>query len=435
MDSLRMKVLTKADFIQWQKIGEGASASVYRAVYTGNNMEVAIKMIDVHKMRGEMDRISQEIKIHRCLNHPSIVKLYNDFEDAEFKYLVLEYCHKGDLQKYLEARKKPLSEKEACSIFHQLVDGTIYLHSQNVIHRDFKPSNLLLTRNLDIKIADFGMSAIFQSNDVHMTLCGTPNFISPEMLTKRRHGFKTDCWSLGCLLYTLLVGKPPFDTRNVKSTFARVMKTDYKIPEFLSIDAKNLIEALLQEEPEKRIDLQEVLKHSFMKKNGFDYNKRTNKLRIQDSIDSGMGTSSTLSTKISGYSKLQSTNLIRVPSLDTLNSCDFSSDDHVGRRDYGNRHPPSPPVRLKSSPHEVSSNYSNAICQLKNRFSPLPSINDIYKSHGNEELKEIQYGQPSSNEANRFEERCTENLVDEHFLDGPAREMFNGELDAKLCNG
>lgn len=126
-------------------------------------------------------------------------------------------------------------------------------------------SNLLLTRDMQVKIADFGLATqLTRPDEKHMTMCGTPNYISPEVATRSSHGLEADVWGLGCMLYTLLVGKPPFDTDAVKSTLTRVVMADYRIPSHLSDVAKDLIERLLKKNPRDRIKLRDISKHPFV---------------------------------------------------------------------------------------------------------------------------------------------------------------------------
>lgn len=172
----------------------------------------------------------QEVTIHSQLKHPSILELYTFFEDVNYVYLVLELAEKGELHRYLRDHKKVVSEVEAATILKQVVDGLLYLHSHRIVHRDISLSNLLLTKDMKVKIADFGLATLdHPGGEKHMTLCGTPNYISPEVASRSSHGLAVDVWGLGCLLYTLLVGRPPFDTDAVKSTLARVVKVDYTV--------------------------------------------------------------------------------------------------------------------------------------------------------------------------------------------------------------
>merc|ERR1719158_3422 len=196
------------------------------------------------------ERVRQEVGIHARLKHPAIVELKTFFEDADFVYLVLELCHNGELAKYLKNTKHSFSEPEARIIFDQVVSGVEYLHSHKIMHRDLTLNNLMITREMKVKIGDFGLATKIQSpSERHVTMCGTPNFISPEVATRSSHGLEADVWGLGCLLYTMLVGKPPFDTAGVRSTLTKVVMADFSLPPSLSTEAGDLLRKLLKKNP------------------------------------------------------------------------------------------------------------------------------------------------------------------------------------------
>nr|XP_019933307.2 serine/threonine-protein kinase PLK4 [Aedes albopictus] len=263
------------DYEVYEILGKGGFASVYRAKCLGTGNFVAIKMIDKKLMQssGMANRVRQEVSIHSQLKHPSILELYTFFEDANYVYLVLELAENGELQRYLRETKKTFNEYEAASVLKQVVDGLLYLHSHHILHRDMSLANLLLTKQMTVKISDFGLATqLTRPDEKHMTLCGTPNYISPEVASRASHGLPADVWGLGCMLYTFLVGKPPFDTEGVKSTLTKVVMSNYTIPSYISAEARDLIDQLLKKNPAERIKLDQVLQHPFMQKaTGFSY--------------------------------------------------------------------------------------------------------------------------------------------------------------------
>lgn len=174
-------------------------------------------------------RVCEEVQIHSRLKHSSILELYEFFEDENFVFLVLEYAENGELQKYLKLYKKRFDEIEAAKILKQVVEGLLYLHTHNIMHRDISLTNLLLTKDMKVKIADFGLATKFTHKSENLTLCGTPNYISPEVASRSAHGPLADVWGIGCMLYTLLVGRPPFDTDGIKTTLVKVMQGEYSV--------------------------------------------------------------------------------------------------------------------------------------------------------------------------------------------------------------
>lgn len=185
-----------------------------------------------------------------------------------------------------------MSEAETANILTQVVNGLLYLKVNNILHRDMSLSNLLLTKDLKVKIADFGLATeLARPDEKHMTLCGTPNYISPEVASRASHGLPVDVWGLGCMMYTLLVGKPPFDTDGIKSTLTRVVMVDFAMPSYLSMEAKDLLDRLLRKNPIERIHIDDVLAHPFMVKHNVASAPKYNMNTIA-SVDSGLMTMS-----------------------------------------------------------------------------------------------------------------------------------------------
>nr|CAG4643105.1 EOG090X03P9 [Ilyocryptus agilis] len=303
------------DYEFYEQIGKGGFATVHRGKCRINGIPVAIKMINKKLMQaaGMVNRVRQEVTIHSRLKHPSVLELYSFFEDLDFVYLVLELCENGELQRYLKALGHPLSEDETREVMNQLLEGMLYLHSLSILHRDLSLANLLLTKDMKIKIADFGLATqLSRPDEKHMTMCGTPNYISPEVATRSSHGLEADVWGLGCLLYTLLVGRPPFDTDAVKSTLTRVVMADFKLPPNLSAEAKDLIQRLLKKNPKERPTLEEVMDHPFMK------------ARFRNNVDSGLCTMSTVPSLMAPSIKVQP------PFLPKLRRCNSNRETNSG---------------------------------------------------------------------------------------------------------
>jgi MAP/microtubule affinity-regulating kinase len=182
----------------------------------------------------------------KMLHHPNIVKLYEVIETKSTMFLVMELSSGGELYDYLVVHGK-MKEKEARAKFRQILSAVSYCHKKKVIHRDLKAENLLLNSNLDIKIADFGFSNMFDPESKLDTFCGSPPYVfhliffmiiryaAPELFQGRRYtGPEVDIWSLGVILYVLTTGCLPFDGKNLQEMRESVCKGKYRIPFYLS---------------------------------------------------------------------------------------------------------------------------------------------------------------------------------------------------------
>ena len=192
------------------------------------------------------------------------MKFHDHFEDADYVYIILELCPNQTLNEFM--RKQPnkrLSEPEAMFYIYDLIVALKYLHRRRVIHRDLKLGNLFLDADVRLKIGDFGLAAQLEhDNEKRRTICGTPNYIAPEILeAKHGHSYEVDVWSLGVILYTMIIGRPPFETSDVRTTYRRIRYNQYSFPETVRISepAKDLIQSILRTEPTTRLGLDEIL--------------------------------------------------------------------------------------------------------------------------------------------------------------------------------
>jgi len=191
--------------------------------------------------------------------------MYGYFHDQKRIFLMLEFAGQGELYRQLKKRGR-FSERRSSRYIAQMADALSYLHKKHVIHRDIKPENLLLGIKDDLKIGDFGWSVHAPSNR-RTTLCGTLDYLPPEMVEHRPHSDKVDLWALGVLAYEFLCGVPPFEElSSSKATYRRIARVAFTIPPDVSTEAADLIRRLLQYDPEKRLALRHVLRHPWILK-------------------------------------------------------------------------------------------------------------------------------------------------------------------------
>jgi len=247
-------------------LGKGGFAKCYELKDLATGEVTAGKIVPKSLLTKthQKEKMSQEIRLHKSVAHNHLVKLFSYFEDPNFVYIVLELCRKRSLME-LHKRRKAITEPETRYFLHQILLGCLYLHDNKIIHRDLKLGNVFLNDLMEVKIGDFGLATkVDFDGERKRTLCGTPNYIAPEVLGKKGHSYEVDVWSLGCILYTLLVGKPPFETQTLKDTYTRIKKNEYHIPSRVGPLARNLIQRLLQHDPAKRPSVAEILRDDFM---------------------------------------------------------------------------------------------------------------------------------------------------------------------------
>jgi polo-like kinase 1 len=252
-----------------KQIGKGGFAKWYEFTNLDNKRIYAAKVI--HKSNLTRSRAKQklmsEIKIHRSLNHQYVANFEHFFEDSEWVYILLELCHNQTMNELLKRRKR-LHEIEVQWWTLQIISALKYLHGHRVIHRDIKLGNLFISNKMEIKLGDFGLATKLDfDGEKKRTIWGTPNYIAPEVIEgKTGHSYEVDIWSLGVVIYTLLIGKPPFETSNVKKTYSRIKNNSYTFPDHVQISdaAKDLIKRILIKDPKKRPTLDEILSHEFL---------------------------------------------------------------------------------------------------------------------------------------------------------------------------
>ncbi|KIM91385.1 hypothetical protein PILCRDRAFT_810665 [Piloderma croceum F 1598] len=249
-------------------LGEGGFARVYE-VKDVRGTRLACKVVTKNSLKTKKakTKLYAEIKIHRALEHPNVVRFQDCFEDDQNVYMTLELCPSGSLMDMLRRRRR-FTEPEARYFMVQLIGACHYMHTHQVIHRDLKLGNLFLDINMNIKVGDFGLAALIESpGERKKTICGTPNYIAPEVLfdTVNGHSFEVDTWSVGVILYTLIIGRPPFQTKDVKTIYKRIRDNEYEFPtdREVSPDARELVQHILTPDPQQRPTLHEIVDHAF----------------------------------------------------------------------------------------------------------------------------------------------------------------------------
>jgi len=246
------------DFDFFETIGEGSYSTVTHAREKSTGKEFAVKILNkkhiIKEKKVKYVNVEKAVlnKIH---NHPLIVRLFYTFQDSYSLYFVLDLAKKGDLLGYI---RRMGSFNLECTKFYvaEIVTALEYLHRKNIIHRDLKPENILITEDMHIKLTDFGTAKIIEKaedNDRANSFVGTAEYVSPELLNDKSTCKSSDFWALGCIIYQLLAGRPPFKGNNEYQTFQKIIKMEYELPDEIPDVAKDLIKKLLVEDPNHRI--------------------------------------------------------------------------------------------------------------------------------------------------------------------------------------
>ena len=256
-----------------EEIGIGGYSRVLKIQNIETGKLYACKELQKNEL-ADIDSFNREIDILIKLDHPNIIKLYEVYENEDFIYIVMELCNGGELFDRIIKRTEmgnPFTEKEAATIFKQLMSAVSYCHSNKIVHRDLKPENLLLLNNDDdthIKIIDFGTSLIFKKKNTSMfDRVGTAYYISPEVIDGY-YDEKCDVWSCGIILYILLCGYPPFNGRDDEEIFLNIRRLNYSFPSpewnNISNDAKDLLKSIICDQF-MRLNDEQVLNHIWLK--------------------------------------------------------------------------------------------------------------------------------------------------------------------------
>ncbi|GLV46388.1 aurora B [Carabus blaptoides fortunei] len=254
------------DFELGNRLGRGKFGRVFLAREKKSKMVVALKTLIKNEItKGRVERqILREIEIQTHLRHPHILQMLTWFYDEHRVYLVLEYAGQGELYKHLKnSPNGQFNEHLSAKYTYQVADALHYCHLNNVIHRDIKPENLMLTIDGNIKLADFGWSVHAPKSD-RRTMCGTLDYLPPEMVEGQEYNKSVDHWCLGILCYEFLVGNPPFESPDSEATYKRIRTLDIHFPSCVPPGAKDVIIKLLRRHGSSRISLPEVMQHPWI---------------------------------------------------------------------------------------------------------------------------------------------------------------------------
>lgn len=252
------------DFEIGRPLGTGKFGRVYLAREKRTKFIVGLKVLNKAQLQkaGIEHQLRREIEIQSHLRHPNILRMYGYFYDQTRIYLIIEYAARGELFKILRDCER-FDEETSARYIVQMCDAINYCHSKHVIHRDIKPENILVGLDGELKIADFGWS-VHAPTSRRTTLCGTLDYLPPEMIEGKDHDASVDVWSLGVLLYEFLVGSPPFEAPQQRDTCRRIRDVDLHFPKFVSPLARDLVTRFLQHDPQERISLADVRNHPWI---------------------------------------------------------------------------------------------------------------------------------------------------------------------------
>ncbi|TFK52510.1 kinase-like protein [Heliocybe sulcata] len=276
LDTLQGQPVLYQNYDIQEEIGQGRSSIVYVSVCNRGrlrNRKVALKKI-IHSKSNQTDLIRKDNAeaaiLHQSLHHPSIVALFSVFPAPSATYHILELCSQGTLRDYLfrlphRNNSSTLTDNQLRGIVKSLADALVYLRKELVLHRNITPSSIFITNDFRIKLGDFSLAVRLPNPKATVsTICGSPNYVSPEIIANTPYSFPSDAWSVGCVISTCITGYPPFEAISVAETHTRVSRAKYDIPPASSLHAKHLISELLQTDPKRRMKAENIQKHPFL---------------------------------------------------------------------------------------------------------------------------------------------------------------------------
>ena len=340
-----------------KSLGKGAYGEVYLTTIKGDSKLIATKKLDKDFCENPTTKkyIVNEINILKMLNHPNIVKFVDLKKTINHYYIMMEYCNGGELhkalEKYIEKNRKPFPQEIVQHFMKQIIDAFKYIHSKDIMHRDIKLENILLnydtnedkqTENLmkaNIKIIDFGFAAKIEKDGLKYTTLGSPINMDPLILKElQKRGKKTqklgydkkaDIWSIGTICYEMAIGKYVFDADKLDELIKKIDKGEYTVPTNLSKELISFINGMLQYDPERRLNIEQLSKHNFLNKNVNDFHKldlqRVNKNIVRSKLKLNVKANKTIWAMFNDEDE---------DKLMKIKGDDFTTDTPIGEIDY-----------------------------------------------------------------------------------------------------
>eukprot|EP00358_Blepharisma_japonicum_P003327 CAMPEP_0202953968 /NCGR_PEP_ID=MMETSP1395-20130829/49551_1 /ASSEMBLY_ACC=CAM_ASM_000871 /TAXON_ID=5961 /ORGANISM="Blepharisma japonicum, Strain Stock R1072" /LENGTH=299 /DNA_ID=CAMNT_0049668889 /DNA_START=127 /DNA_END=1023 /DNA_ORIENTATION=+ len=262
------EIISLACFEIIEEIGSGSFGTVHMVKKIDTGGIFAMKSLGKKQLKrqGKLKYAITECRLMKQLKHPYIMAFYYAFQNTQNLYMVMEYCSEGDLENLLEVRGA-INEHEARFYLAEIILALEYLHDNNILYRDLKPANVLLDSKGHIKLADFGIAKENVTKpETSATLVGSPIYMPPEVLKHQAVGKPSDLYSLGVMMYELLVGSPPYYSDDIEELFHTIKTGKLEIPDILSLEARDLIKKLMEKDPRKRLSIRDIKLHPFFKK-------------------------------------------------------------------------------------------------------------------------------------------------------------------------
>jgi len=271
-ETLGSRKVTKDDFEQLKVIGRGAYGKVLLVRHKASRRLYAMKVLKKASLflkTKHVEHTKAERQILEEVKHPFIVQLFYAFQTDDRLYLILEFASGGELFTHMAAERM-FSEEVASFYLAELILALEHLHSLGIVYRDLKPENCLLDSDGHVVLTDFGLSKVAIAQKTN-TVCGTVEYMAPEILMEKHYGKGVDWWSLGILLFEMIVGHTPFNAGNRKKTMDAILKKKLQVPYYVSSEAKDLCNKLLRKNPDVRLgcdddDIDRIKGHRFFRK-------------------------------------------------------------------------------------------------------------------------------------------------------------------------